>query len=319
MARSSLDRLDGGVALVTGSSRGLGLLIARELGRQGCPVMLCARDGDELERAESMLREEGADVRSLVCDVNDARAAQRLVKATEAAFGRLDIVVNNAGVIQVGPLDAMTEADFRDAMETMYFAPLRLVLAAVPGMRERGGGRIVTISSLGGRIPAPHLLPYVGAKFATAGLSQGLRAELAADKISVTTVIPGLMRTGSHVAAEFSGQAEREYAWFASAAGFPVLSMDGERAARAIVRAAARRRPELVLTPVGKVAVRLHGLAPATTTRALTVAARWLPVSGEEPEHNMPGRQAARSLGSAAVNRITALNDRAARRFNQPV
>ncbi|MEU4211755.1 SDR family NAD(P)-dependent oxidoreductase [Streptomyces sp. NPDC026206] len=317
MSRSSHDRLHGGAALVTGSSRGLGLLIARELTRQGCKVMLCARDAEELAGAERMLRDEGADVRSTACDITDEPAARRLVEATEAAFGSLDILVNNAGIIQVGPVAAMTEADFRDAMETMYFAPLRLVLAAAGGMRERGGGRIVNVTSIGGRVPAPHLLPYVGAKFAAAGLSEGLRTELAADGISVTTVFPGLMRTGSHTAARFSGRAEQEYAWFATSAGLPVLSMDAERAARAIVRAAGRRRPELVLTAVAKAAVRLHGLAPATTTRALTVAARLMPAGGTAPQHNVPGRRAGRRLGSAVVNRITTLNDRAARRFNQ--
>ncbi|WP_240003355.1 SDR family NAD(P)-dependent oxidoreductase [Streptomyces cinnamoneus] len=218
MPRSSHDGLTGRAALVTGSSRGLGLLIARELTRRGCRVMLCARDDDELARAERMLREEGADVRSLACDITDEQAPGRLVEATEAAFGSLDVLVNNAGEIQVGPLSAMAEADFRSAMETMYFAPLRLVMAALPAMRARGEGRIVTISSLGGRVAAPHLLPYAGAKFAAAGLSEGLRAELAADGISVTTVLPGLMRTGSHTAARFSGQPGREYAWFAAAA-----------------------------------------------------------------------------------------------------
>ncbi|MEV5508045.1 SDR family NAD(P)-dependent oxidoreductase [Streptomyces orinoci] len=316
MAYASSGRLGGG-ALVTGASRGLGLLIARELAKRGCGVMLCARNADELAAAKRMLRDEGAEVRSLACDITDEGVAGNLVRATEEAFGSLDVLVNNAGMIQVGPLAAMTEDDFRDAMETMYFAPLRLVLAALPGMRERGHGRIVTISSVGGRIAAPHLLPYVGAKFASAGLSEGLRAELAAEGVSVTTVFPGLMRTGSHTAARFSGRADREYAWFAAAAGLPVLSMDAERAARAIVRAAERRRPELVLTPVAKAAVRLHGLAPATTTRALSLAARLLPDSGAEPERNVPGRHAARSLGSAALDRLTALNDRAARRLNQ--
>ncbi|KNB50488.1 SDR family NAD(P)-dependent oxidoreductase [Streptomyces caatingaensis] len=342
MAHRSDDRLEGKAALVTGSSRGLGLLIARELARRGCRVLICARDGAELGRAERMLCAEGArEVRALACDVTGPSAARRLVDAARSAFGGLDILVNNAGIIQVGPVTAMTEADFREAMETMYFAPLRLVLEALPvlreggrerggergegggrargGRRERGGGRIVTIASLGGRVAAPHILPYAGAKFALTGLSQGLRAELAAEGVSVTTVVPGLMRTGSHTAARFSGQPAREYAWFAASAGLPLLSMDAERAARAIVRAAERRRPEVVLTPVAKAAVRLHGIAPATTTRALTLGARLLPRAGPDPDHAVPGRRAARLLGSAAVDRVTTLNDRAARRLNQRV
>ncbi|GHF64848.1 ketoacyl reductase [Streptomyces mashuensis] len=311
------DRLEGQAALVTGSSRGLGLLTARELARRGCAVMLCARDAAELARAERFVGEAGGRVASVAADLTAPDAARRVVDATKDAFGSLDVLVNNAGLIQVGPLGATTEDDFRSAMELMYFAPLRLTLAALEGMRERGRGRIVNVSSIGGRIPAPHLLPYDAAKFAAAGLSEGLRAELAREGISVTTVLPGLMRTGSHTAARFSGQAEREYAWFATAAALPLLSMDAERAARAIVRAAERRRPELVLTVPAKAAVRLHGVAPATTTRVLSVAARLLPGPGEEPQRLVPGHVAARRAASPVLGRLTVLNDRAARRYNQ--
>jgi len=149
------------------------------------------------------------------------------------------------------------------------------------------------------------------------GLSEGLRAELAGEGVSVTTVVPGLMRTGSHTAARFSGDAPREYAWFATAASLPLLSTDAERAARAIVRAARRRRPEIVLTPTAKAAVRLHGLAPATTTRLMTLAARLLPTAGSTPDHDVSGTDAARCLDSPAVRRLTTLGDRAGRRFNE--
>ncbi|AEW92652.1 MULTISPECIES: SDR family NAD(P)-dependent oxidoreductase [Streptomycetaceae] len=317
MTSAGVSPLSGRAALVTGSSRGLGLLIARELADRGCKVMLCARDEGELEAARDMVRGRGAEVRATVCDITDAWAPQRLVDDTVAEFGALDVLVNNAGMIQVGPLDAMREEDFRAAMETMFFAPLRLTLAALPVMRERGDGRIVNVTSIGGRVAAPHLMPYVAAKFALTGFSEGLRAELAAAGVAVTTVVPGLMRTGSHLAARFSGDAAREYAWFATAAGLPLLSMDAERAARAIVRAAERRRPELVLTALAKAAVRLHGVAPATTVRALELASRMLPGEGGGAAHDLPGAEAARRLGSRLVRRASALNDRAARRFNQ--
>jgi short-subunit dehydrogenase len=311
----------GSSALVTGSSRGLGFLIARELATRGCRVLMCARDGDTLSRAADRLRAQGADVHAMACDLRDKDTAERLRDRATELYGGVDILVNNAGTIKVGPLTAMREADFSDAMETMCLGPLRLMLGVIPGMRERGGGMIINVTSLGGRIAAPHLLPYVGAKFALTGISEGMRAELAADGISVTTVIPGLMRTGSHLAADFHGRPEREYAWFALAAGLPLVSMDAERAARAIVHAAQRRRPEVVLGAVANIAVRMHGLAPATTTRALTIGARLLRAVDNEPDsrRGQNGRSAAQSLDSRLLGRLTTLNDRAARRFNQPV
>ncbi|MFD0526715.1 SDR family NAD(P)-dependent oxidoreductase [Kitasatospora arboriphila] len=198
------DRFHGATALVTGGSRGLGLLIAGELADRGARVMICARDPQELATAERELSSRGT-VASTVCDLAEPDAPERLVAATVERFGQLDVLVNNAGLIQVGPLEAFTAEDFDRALDVMVRAPVRLVLAALPGMRERRSGTVVTVSSIGGRIPAPHLLPYVTAKFALAGLSAGLRAELAADGISVTTVLPGLMRTGSHRAAAFAG------------------------------------------------------------------------------------------------------------------
>jgi short-subunit dehydrogenase len=304
-------------ALVTGASRGLGLLLARELSRRGCRVMVCARDHEELVRAEKWLRTGGGEIRSLACDLTAPDAPAHLVAEAEEAFGGIDILVNNAGIIQVGPFGEADENDFRAAAEIMYFAPLRMIMAALPGMRARGPGRIVNIASVGGRIAPPHLLPYAAAKFAVTGLSEGLRAELAADRISVTTVLPGLMRTGSHTAARFSGNPQHEYAWFATAASLPLLSMDAERAAREVVDALRRRRPEIVLTAAARIAVRLHGIAPATTTRALTLAARLLPGPGAAPQHDVSGSTAAERLGSAVVGRLTALGDQAGRRFNQ--
>ncbi|MFE4861146.1 SDR family NAD(P)-dependent oxidoreductase [Streptomyces sp. NPDC056670] len=310
------NRLRGRTALVTGSSRGLGLLIARELAERGCRVMLCARGAEGLAAAEADLRARGADVASFACDLSDASAAASLLAAVHERVGAVDILVNNAGIIQVGPVEAAEEADFREAMETMFFAPLRLVLAALPDLRGSEAGTLVSISSIGGRIAAPHLLPYVAAKFAHAGLSEGLRAELTQSGVRVTTVFPGLMRTGSHTAARFHGRSGAEYSWFAAAASLPLLSMNASRAARAIVRAAERGRPELVLTLAAKTAVRLQGLAPVTTARLLATAARTLPAPGQHPHHGMPGAEAAAQ--SRLPRWVTILGDRAGRHLGEP-
>ena len=313
-----MSRFENASAIVTGASRGLGLAVAQRLAERGARLTICARDGEALSDAAWKLRNQGAVVHPVRCDVTEEDAAHRLVAEAEHQFGGVDLLVNNAGVIQVGPLSAMREEDFREAMETMYFAPLRLILAALPVMRHGGGRTIVNVTSLGGRIAAPHLLPYDGAKFALTGLSEGLRAELAGAGISVTTVVPGLMRTGSHLGAQFRGEPPREYAWFAVAASLPLLSMDADRAARAVVRAAERRRPEIVLGAAAQIAVRLHGLAPATTARAASVAARLLNQAAERgSDRSGTGTEAAQKADSRLLGILTTLNDRAARHLNQ--
>ncbi|WP_436777352.1 SDR family NAD(P)-dependent oxidoreductase [Yinghuangia sp. YIM S09857] len=315
----------GRTALVTGGSRGLGLLIARELASHGARVAICARDKDELARAAADIRRTtGSEAATYVCDLADPDQVDRLVEAVrEDLGGGLDVLVNNAGIISVAPVESVSPEQFEQAMAVMFLGPMRLTMALVPDMRARGDGRVVNVTSIGGRIAAPHLLPYDCAKFAAVGFSEGLRAELAGSGVSVTTVVPGLMRTGSHRAARFGGHPEREYAWFSAAASLPLLSMDAERAARAIVRAAARRRAELVLTPAAKAAVLAHGIAPATTVRAMALAQRMLPDvpadgEGADVGTDVPGN-VAREAGTPTWSRKAAVfGERAAAHFNEP-
>ena len=267
----------GRIALVTGGSRGLGLLIARELVERGARVAICARDADELERARRKLRSAGADVLAVQADVSDPRSVKSLFAAVYDRWGTVDILVNNAGIIDVGPFWTMNDDDFRRAMDINFWGMLNTVLAAVPAMRARGSGRIVNITSIGGRISVPHLLPYSVAKFAGVGLSEGLHAELARDGIRVTTVVPGLMRTGSAVNAVFRGDARKEYVWFSVSSSSPLTSTKATRAARRIVRAVERGEGLVTLTWQAKLATRIKGLAPATVAGMLTFVNRLLP------------------------------------------
>ena len=185
------DDIGGEVAVVTGASRGLGLLLARELARHGCPLIICARDAAELERAAADLRARGAEVTAVTCDVTDPAVPQRLVDTAIERYGRLDIIVSNAGIIQVGPVADAQISHYETALDIMGLAPVRLALAALPVMRRQNHGRIVTIASIGGKMSVPHLLPYSTAKFAAVGFSEGLRAELGRGPVTVTTVYPG--------------------------------------------------------------------------------------------------------------------------------
>ena len=177
------------VVLITGGSRGLGLSIARRLTDEGARVAICARDADELDRAAAELRSRGSPVVALVCDLAQAEACEQMIREVTEQLGPVDVLINNAGVIQVGPYETMTLEDFRQAMAVHFWAPLLTTSFVLPAMRQRGAGRIVNIASIGGRIAVPHMLPYSASKFALVGLSRGLRSEFSAMPGSGTSTL----------------------------------------------------------------------------------------------------------------------------------
>lgn len=303
------------VAMVTGASRGLGFLLARELGARGHDLVVCARDG--IEPARDDLARNGTEVLALEADVSDPADAARLVAETERRFGRLDVLATNAGVIQVGPAAEMRIADFEHAMNVMFWGVVHTVNAALPLLR-RHRGRVLAVTSIGGKLPAPHLLPYGAAKHAAVGYAEGLRVEAARLGIGVTVAVPGLMRTGSTRNALFTGDRAAERRWFTLAASTPVLSMDAERAARRLVSATLRGRAEVVLTPAAKLGVRVHALAPGLTMRTVAAVERLLPRpltldgGGARPE---PGHATGRQPGWFA--RLTRLDRDAAHRWHE--
>ena len=308
------DDLRGKTVLITGGSRGLGLVLAREFAEEGARLAVCARDPRELERARRDLKARGAEVSAVPCDVTDRAQVAELVDVLTRRFGGVDVLVNNAGQIQVGPLDVMTLEDFERAMAVHFWAPLYTTLAVLPQMRARRDGRIVNISSIGGRIAVPHLVPYSASKFALAGLSDGLRYELRKDGVTVTTVFPGLMRTGSPRNATFKGRHREEYAWFSISDALPVTSIQAERAARQIVSACKRGRAELVITAQAQLAVKFRSLFPEATADALALAARLLPGPGGIGRARAKGRESESALAPSV---LTALSDRATVRNNE--
>lgn len=296
----------GKVVLITGGSRGLGLVISRELADEGARLALCARDAEELERARGELTARGAEVLTVPCDVTDRAQVDSLVEAVRARYGQVDVLINNAGKIQVGPLEVQTLEDFEDAMRIHFWAPLYTTLAVLPGMRERREGRIVNISSIGGKISVPHLLPYCASKFALVGLSEGLRAELAKDGIVVTTVCPGLMRTGSPKAAQFKGQNEAEYAWFALADSLPGTSIGAETAARQILAACKHGEAEAVLSVPAQAMVLFHGMFPGLTADLLGAVNRVLPGPGGIGTESAAGRESESPFTRSLLTFLTA-------------
>jgi len=260
--------LRGRSVLITGGSRGLGLALARQLADAGTRLTLCARDAADLERARAELAGR-ADVHVQPCDLRDRSRVEAAVRDAIDRHGALDVLINNAGVIMVAPMEEMTEEDYEEAMQVHYRAPLHAIRAALPHMRRRGEGRIVNITSIGGKVAVPHLLPYTGSKFALVGLSEGLRAELLKDGISVTTVVPWLMRTGSPRNAYFKGQNELEYAWFSIGDSIPGLTLSAESAAARIISAMRAGDAEAILGLPAKLAAWVHGLFPGLTADVL--------------------------------------------------
>src|SRR5216110_3591430 len=304
------------VAVITGGSRGLGLVLARHICAQGGKVAIIARDPEELGRAKVDLgRRSGApNALGVKCDLLDASQIESAVQEIIDRFGKIDILINNAGIIEVGPLENMTREDFERAMRLHFWAAYELISRIIPEMRIWGGGRIVNISSIGGKVAVPHLAPYSASKFALTGFSDAIRAELARDNIHVTTVAPGMMRTGSHVNAKFKGKHDDEFAWFAAAAGAPLLSMNADRAARKILAACRRGQPSLTLTFAARLQVVANALFPNLTGYAMKLANRFLPESS--------GAQENRSRAGSEVRRLTPewmtrLADRATKKNNE--
>ncbi len=305
-----------GKAVVITGARGLALNLARQLGHEGARLLLAARDEGELERASRELRAHGIEVSTLRCDLINRDAAEELVEEAVARYGAIDVLINNAGVMQVAPIEHVEIGDFEEAMAVHFWGPLHAMLAAVPHMRRQRGGRIVNISSIGGRVGVPHLAPYCASKFALTGVSDTLRAELAKDRIAITTVLPGLMRTGSPFNAWFKGRHRDEFTWFAVSGSIPGVTIDAARAASQIVDACRHGDAELVITWPARLAIIANAVAPEAVALGMDVANRLLPQATAERSGNQR-RSGWQSSSRWAPSKLTTLTERAAVRNNE--
>lgn len=316
-ALSSTPTFRGQVVLITGGSRGLGFALARAFAAEGATLALLARSDDPLRSAARQLRAEGAvEVLTVACDVRDATAVASAVERVIAQAGHLDVLVNNAGVISVMPLAHAQRDDFATSLDTHFWGPYNLIEACLPQFRRQGAGRIVNIASIGGRVAVPHLLPYTVGKFALVGLSEGLRTELRREGITVTTVTPYLMQTGSHRNVLVRGQHAKEATWFALGTASRLTALDADAAARAIVEATRAGRPTATPGRLARVAELGHALAPAfTASIASAVNALLLPRPATGPEGDQSRQSRAIDLGR--VSWLFATD--AARLLNQPL
>jgi NAD(P)-dependent dehydrogenase (short-subunit alcohol dehydrogenase family) len=278
----------GAVVLVTGGSRGLGLAIASRFAKKHpTRLVLVSRHLDELQQAQATLLARHAhltpdDFLLVAADLAKPQECRRLIDGTLARFGRIDVLVNNAGIIEVGPAEIQPASAFESAMQVNFFAAFYTTWAALPHLRKQtpatGSRRsaILNIASVGGKMAVPHMLPYTAAKFALVGFSEGLHAELHKADILVTTVCPGLMRTGGEDHAKFIGDTAAERRWFMFAAKTPGVATTATHAANKIFRAVTLNRAEITITPQAWLAARFAGLCPETMQFANALANRFI-------------------------------------------
>jgi NAD(P)-dependent dehydrogenase (short-subunit alcohol dehydrogenase family) len=305
--------MEGKVVLITGGSRGLGLVLAKALAARGAKLAICSRSADKVELARQELEKMGAEVIAMPVDLTSRDQVRTLIQDVVRHYKRLDVLINNAGILQVGPQEAMSIEDYEQAMQTNFFAPLYAIDAALPYFKKQGQGRVINITSIGGKIAAPHLLPYSASKFALMGLSEGMHAALKKHNVYVTTVVPNLMRTGSPRNAMVKGDHEAEYAWFKIAASSPLLSQHVETAAEDIIKAIEYRASETVLSLSGKLATVVKALAPGWVSLALSVADRLLP---DHIPGNIETKRGYEVESQSSQGQVAMLSDAAAAKNN---
>lgn len=307
---------EGQRVLVVGGSRGLGLNLAREFGRRGARLYLAARDPEELEAARADLAARGVEAYVGTCDVGHKVEIDDLLASVHEELGGIDVLVNVAGVIQVGPAEVLSLEDYRESMDVNFWSLVHTCYGVLPSMKEAGGGRIMNITSVAGVMAVPHLAAYSAGKSAAVGFSSAFGAEVSRFGIEVTTVVPGLMATGSFLHARAKGQAETEYRMFSLAASLPLIAMDARRAARKIVDACERGDRWATIGAQARLAHLASGLMPKTAARGLGWVARMLPGPGgaRPSQRATPGFRLSRG---PIVGILTRRGDAAARANNE--
>lgn len=302
------------VVLITGGSRGLGLVLARQLAKQGAHIVICARRQNELDKAVEQVLAQGGKVSAFQCDVADKAAVEKMIDEITAKHGKIDVLINNAGIIQVGPASLMRTEEYQEALDIILWGAIHATLAVLPQMRTRKTGHIVNITSIGAKVSVPHLLPYSTAKFALAGFSEGLNASLKADNVHVTTVYPGLMRTGSHHHIEVLGDKSKEFSWFSLLGTHPLLSVSAEKAASLIIHAFRHGKNEAIISVPAKIATTLKAMCPGLVANAIGTINYLLPKAKGSKGDKSKGYESHTKL---APSILTVLGEKAALTNNQ--
>ena len=191
--------LAGKVAIVTGGSEGLGLACVERFVRCGAKVAACARRKDVLERnIDGIRRATGGEILAMATDVTHGNEVEAFVAATVAQFGGVDILVNNAGTSQAAGFEQVDEATWQYDFDLKVMGAIRLCRLVIPHMKRRGGGRIINVTTVGGKVPMARALPTSVSRAAGINLTKSLANEYAADKILVNTICLGIVKSAQH-------------------------------------------------------------------------------------------------------------------------
>ena len=253
----------GKTVLITGATSGIGQALARELAALGAALVVTGRRQDRLQSLVRELEATGALALSVPGDVRDPESLQEAVTAAIECFGRLDVVVANAGFGVAAPFEELTLDDFRRQFDTNVLGVVATCQAALLELRK-SGGRLVLMGSVAGHVSAANSTPYSMSKFAVRALADGLRAELAGSGVSVTLISPGFVQSEIRQLDNL-GQPRNDVEPIP-----PWLVMPAAAAARQIARAIWERRPEAVITRHGQLIVFLSRHAPGLTRWLLT-------------------------------------------------
>lgn len=281
--------LMGRVVVITGASSGLGLLLARGAARRGARVVVIARDGEAVDRVARELIDEGAvESMAVAADITDRQAVTSAIDQVISHFGRIDVLINNAAVMMVGPLESLTFDDLKNVHDVNFWGGVHCSLAVLPHMKAAGGGRIGNVVSIGGRVAVPHMLPYTVGKFAFSGFTRGLYPELVKDNIYVTGFYPAMIRTGGHTNALIKGDREAEYAWFAAGDVNPITAGSAHATADQFLEAICNGDPEAPVTLSARLGPIVDAIAPAWFAELNALINRGMPQAESADERFGP-------------------------------
>lgn len=192
--------------LITGASQGIGRETALLFARQGYDVVLAARQADRLEAVAQEIQRLGRTALAVPTDVKDPEQVQNLLQKALVQFTTIDVLINNAGIYISGPVEEFSLEDWHQAIDTNLWGYIHTIQALLPHFLERGSGTIVNVSSIGGKVPIPYLVPYSTSKYAVTGLTEAMRSELEPKGIQVAGIYPNLIRTNFLERAIFRGK-----------------------------------------------------------------------------------------------------------------